>query len=275
MKFSIFNKEIVKSNEIVLSETNRGFLYGDGFFETIKFFNGSLFNFQNHFQRIIFSANLLDLEFNLTILEIENLITKVVNINNLVSGSAKVIVYRDAKGKYLPNSNKSSFYIFCNKNSSNLFLLNTKPLKIGLYKENFKSNSPLSNIKSLNSLIYVLASIYAKKNYYDDVLILNSNNRIIESTNSNLFLVLDNVIYTSSLTDGCVDGTMRKLILDILKRKYTILIESISESQLLNSSEIFLTNSLSGVKWVGTCGDSKNKNKSVASYLIESLNNLI
>ena len=55
MKFSIFNNEIVNSNEIVLSKTNRGFSYGDGFFETIKFFKGSVFNFQNHFKRILFS----------------------------------------------------------------------------------------------------------------------------------------------------------------------------------------------------------------------------
>ena len=275
MKFSIFNKEIVNSNEIILSKTNRGFSYGDGFFETIKFFNGSVFNFQNHFKRIIFSVKLLDLKFDLTILELESLINKIININNLVSGSVKVIIYRDSEGKYLPHTNKSSFYISCNNDKSNLFILNTQPLKIDLYKDNFKSDTSLSNIKSLNSLLYVLASIFAEKNKFDDVLILNSKKRIIETTNSNLFLFLDNVIYTPPLSDGCVDGTMRRLILDILQKKYEISIESITESQLLNSSEIFLSNSFSGVKWVGSFRNSRNKNNSVCTYLISALNNLI
>ena len=275
MKFSIFNNEIVNSNEIVLSKTNRGFSYGDGFFETIKFFKGSVFNFQNHFKRIIFSASLLDLKFDLTILELEILITKIIKINNLLNGSVKIIIYRESEGKYLPLTNKSSFYISCTKDSSDEFVLNTKSLKIDLYKDNFKSDSPLSNIKSLNSLLYVMASIYAKKNNFDDVLIFNSNKRIIESTNSNLFLFSDDVIYTPPLSDGCVDGTMRRLIVDILKIKYTISIESITESQLLRSSEIFLTNSFSGLKWVGSFKNSGNKNKSVCSYVIDSLNNLI
>ena len=275
MKFSIFNNEIVNSNEIILSNTNRGFSYGDGFFETIKFFKGSVFNFQNHFKRIIFSASLLDLKFDLTILELEILITKIININNLLNGSVKIIIYRESEGKYLPLTNKSSFYISCTKDSSDEFVLNTKSLKIDLYKDNFKSDSPLSNIKSLNSLLYVMASIYAEKNNFDDVLIFNSNKRIIESTNSNLFLFSDDVIYTPPLSDGCVDGTMRRLIVDILKIKYTISIESITESQLLSSNEIFLTNSFSGVKWVGSFKNSGNKNKSVCSYVIDSLNNLI
>jgi branched-chain amino acid aminotransferase len=275
MKFSIFNNEIVNSNEIVLSKTNRGFSYGDGFFETIKFFKGSVFNFQNHFKRILFSTSLLDLKFDLTILELEDLITKIIKINNLLNGSVKIIIYRESEGKYLPLTNKSSFYISCTKDSSDEFVLNTKSLKIDLYKDNFKSDSPLSNIKSLNSLLYVMASIYAKKNNFDDVLIFNSNKRIIESTNSNLFLFSDDVIYTPPLSDGCVDGTMRRLIVDILKIKYTISIESITESQLLSSNEIFLTNSISGVKWVGSFKNSGNKNKSVCSYVIDSLNNLI
>ena len=275
MKFSIFNNEIVNSDEIVLSKTNRGFSYGDGFFETIKFFKGSVFNFQNHFKRIMFSSSLLDLKFDLSILELHNLINKIININNLFNGSVKIIIYRESEGKYLPHRNKSSFYISCTKGSSDVFILNTKPLKIDLYKDNYKSDSTLSNIKSLNSLLYVLASIYSKKNNIDDVLILNSQKRIIESTNSNLFLFLDDVIYTPPLSDGCVDGTMRRLILDILQIKYKVSIESITESQLLSSSEIFLTNSFSGVKWVGSFKNSENKNKSICYYLIDSLNNLI
>ena len=275
MKFSILNKEIVKSDEIKLSDTNRGYLYGDGFFETVKIFNSKLFNFKNHFQRISRSIKLLDLEFNFSIFALENMIMKVIDKNKIKDGSVRVTIYRDSFGKYLPESNKTSFHIVSSIDDKNLFILNNDPLSLDIYNENCKAASDLSNIKSLNSLLYVLASIYANKNNLDDVLIINSNNDIIESTNSNLFIFLDNMIYTPPLSDGCVDGSMRRLIIDILEKKYTVSIQSISEEQVLSSNEVFLTNAISGVKSVGSIGKMNYNRSSISKYLIGSLNSLI
>ena len=83
------------------------------------------------------------------------------------------------------------------------------------------------------------------------------------------------MIYTPPLSDGCVDGSMRRLIIDILEKKYTVSIQSISEEQVLSSNEVFLTNAISGVKSVGSIGKMNYNRSSISKYLIGSLNSLI
>ena len=56
MNFVVFNNKLIDSTKINLTNKNRGFLYGDGFFESIKIFNQSPFNFNNHYNRIELSA---------------------------------------------------------------------------------------------------------------------------------------------------------------------------------------------------------------------------
>ena len=64
MNFVVFNNKLISSKDINLTNKNRGFLYGDGFFESIKIFNQSPFNFNNHYNRIELSAVFLGLEFS-------------------------------------------------------------------------------------------------------------------------------------------------------------------------------------------------------------------
>ena len=93
-----------------------------------------------------------------------------------------------------------------------------------------------------------MASIYAKEQCYDDCLLINSEHNMIEAISGNIFIVKDGLIYTPPLFDGCLNGIMRKIICqemsDLVKEK------SISFSDLLNADELFITNVISGVKWV-------------------------
>ena len=275
MEFAIINNEITPSSEVRLSITNRAFLYGDGFFETIKIFSSKAFNLVNHYNRIINSAKILDLDFNLSVSELEKNANAIIRKNNIVDGSVRITIFRDSDGKYFPNDNKSSYCIYTYNDTQTCFVLNSNPLLLGVYEDNYKSVSALSSIKSLNSLLYVMASKYAKKNNFDDVLLLNSNKNIIESTNSNVFLCYGDVIYTPPISDGCVDGSMRKLIITLLKDKFTFLTKTITYSDIIECEELFLSNAISGVRWVGSFGEKEFVKKDMSSYLINELNKLI
>ena len=275
MEFAIINNEITPSSEVRLSITNRAFLYGDGFFETIKIFSSKAFNLVNHYNRIINSAKILDLDFNLSVSELEKNANAIIRKNNIVDGSIRITIFRDSDGKYFPNDNKSSYCIYTYNDTQACFVLNSDPLLLGVYEDNYKSVSALSSIKSLNSLLYVMASKYAKKNDFDDVLLLNSNKNIIESTNSNIFLCYGDVVYTPPISDGCVDGSMRRLIITLLKDKFTLLTKTIIYSDVVECEELFLSNAISGVRWVGSFGDKEFVKKDVSSYLINALNKLI
>ena len=82
MNFIVYNNQLINRNDLELSEKNRGFLYGDGFFESIKIFNRKPFNFENHFKRIQSSANYLDLIFKISKQDFLNIIIKLLENNN-------------------------------------------------------------------------------------------------------------------------------------------------------------------------------------------------
>ena len=274
MNFALLNNQLTEEKEIRLTNKNRGFLYGDGFFETIKIFNKKPFNLENHFQRIIYSTALLDIKLSLSILDLKKSISILADKNNMKSGSVRISVYRNSIGKYFPEENSSSILISSKDDIVDEFVKKTF-LDIGYYKENLKSPSPLSNLKSLNSLLYVMASKYAKENNFDDVILFNTNKNIIETTNSNLFILNHNKVITSPLKDGCVDGSMRKLLFSIIKNKYELIEVSISENDMKTSSEVILSNSSYGVRGVRTLNTKIYNGSNLYNYLINSLNRLI
>ena len=274
MNFVVFNNQLFDSTKINLTNKNRGFLYGDGFFESIKIFNQSPFNFNNHYNRIELSAVFLGLEFSLSKQELLIKLTELIHSNKLVNGSIRITIFRDSDGKYYPNSNESS-YIITSLNDQNSSFQKNSSLSLGIYNDNLKSKSKLSNIKSLNSLLYVLASKYAKINGFDDVLLLNSCNNIVESTNSNLFLKANDVVYTPPLSEGCVDGSMRKILIPIIEKEYKLTYKSLQIKDLLESDEVILSNAISGVKKVTLFKEREYNDESLYNYLLKSINNLI
>ena len=275
MNFIVYNNQLINRNDLKLSEKNRGFLYGDGFFESIKIFNRKPFNFENHFKRIQSSANYLDLIFKISKKDFLNIIIQLLENNKIINGYIRISVFRESLGKYCPDSNDSSFIISSKEDKNSCFTVNSNYLNLGVYKENLKSNSKISNLKSLNSLLYVMASKYALENKYDDVLLLNTNENIIESTNSNLFIYDKGVVFTPPLADGCVDGSMRKLLLSIIKNEYEIKVQSLSFQQIQKSEEIILSNAISGVRRVTHFANEIYSKKAFYNFLIKSLNSLI
>ena len=137
MNFALLNNQLTEEKDLRLTNKNRGFLYGDGFFETIKIFNKKPFNLENHFDRIIYSADLLDIKFTLSVLDLNKSISILIEKNNIKSGSVRISVYRNSKGKYFPVENTSSILIN-SRNDINDVFVERSFINIGYYKENLK-----------------------------------------------------------------------------------------------------------------------------------------
>lgn len=276
MEFIILNRNLSPLSDLKLLASNRAFLYGDGVFETIKVISGKVFNFTAHFDRLKKSLEFLDIDCNISSPELFSLIEKLLSKNNINnSGRVRISFYRDSNGKYLPDNNKGSFIIQSFINDVNYFELNKKGISLGFYNEQKKNSGSLSNLKSVNALIYVLASLFAKKKSFDDAIIFNENNLPIETSNSNIFILKNNVIITPNLSQGCVDGTMRRLIIDILKKNYEVLEKNIEINDFKLAHEVFISNSITGVKWVKKVEDTVYESSKISSSLIKNLNQLV
>ena len=191
---------------------NRGFKYNDSFFETIHVTNGKAFNVKNHLIRILEAVNILKFDFKYTSQQLVQIFNDLISVNNLKHGILRLYIYRNSDGQYLPNNNDTSLIIKTNHLNCS-FKINS-PQKLCIYKSEFKSNSLLSNIKA-NSIISVLSSIHASEMNFDSAILLNNNNKIIETSNSNIFFVVNHKIITPPIKDGCIDGTMRRLLMSL------------------------------------------------------------
>lgn len=256
-----WNGNIVKEGSFM--HDNRSFRYGDGLFESMRIFNGKIFNRKLHENRLENSLNVLKLSLKKSISKVFDEVDDLLSINDVSKGGfARLMLYRDSKGSYIPSNNKAAYWIECSKLKSNQFELKEKPIQIVFFTEYKKLSSKLSNIKSNNALLYILASIYAKEQRADDAILLNEKDNIIESTNANLFVVKKEKLYTPPLNDGPLDGTLRRLILQYFEVKERSL--SIEDYEV--ADEVFLTNA-NGIRIV--------KKGVKAREVIRQLNNLI
>ena len=270
-----FNGELVSEEKILFNKTKRAFNYGDGFFETIRIVNGKPIFIERHFKRIVIGLKHLKInyskKFNLNFLS-DN-ISELININNIKSGGKiKVYIFRSGMGTYKPTTNDICFIIESLKVENNLYKLNHKGFLVDVFKDYKKQINYLSSFKSSSSLLYVLASLHTIDNHLDDSLILNENNEIIESSNSNIFILLDNKIITPPLNSGCISGIMRIELMNIINDiGFTVLERKIVSDDLLNSKEIFLSNVMSGINWVGGYKQTRYYN-TLSKKIIKELN---
>ena len=272
----IFNQQILRKEEFQISIANRAFLYGDGLFESVKIINGKPFNLDVHLKRLFSAALLLYLEINVSRNDFQDDIEILIRENNIKKGgNLKILVFREEGGKYLPENNQASSLIMSESSDKNSFSLNKKGLELGLFKTQLKPMNKLSNYKTISALQSVMCSLDARQKGKDDCLMFNTENRIIESANSNIFYVKNNIIFTPQLREGCVDGTMRNCILSLKDLDYKIVENEVKLGDILEAEEVFLTNAIQGVRWVRYIKEQQFTEQKVAKLLTNKINQLI
>ena len=272
-----FNGKIFAENDFKLELNNRAFLYGDGLFETMKASSGRIHFFNKHIERLIKSMKILKMEvpvsFSTNIIELEKEIFRLINKSKYQkSARIRLTVYRKSGGLYTPTNNKVDYLIKTERLEHAEYQLNKKGLLIDVFSDIAKPTNILSNLKLTSSIFFVLAGIYKKENQLDECIILNHQNNIAEALSSNIFLVKDNKIYTPPLASGCLNGIMRNEIIEIAKSLNYNVIDNLSlnTNDLINADEIFITNAISGIKWVLSYKHRRYYNK-VSKLLINNI----
>jgi len=154
------------------------------------------------------------------------------------------------------------------------YFLNEKGLIMDLYTEIPKPTNYLSNIKTCNSLVYVMAGIYKTQNKLDDVFLLNQHGNLCEASSSNIFISYKKNLYTPALSEGCVEGVMRQVTINLAKQNGIPLTEAqISPDILYEADEVFLTNAGRGIQSVIGFGVRRYFN-GMSKILVEELNKL-
>ena len=158
-------------------------------------------------------------------------------------------VFRNDGGLYLPETNSISYCIETKLLDHPFYTISEAPYEVELFKDFFVNKDMLSNLKSNNRILNVVGSVFAKENDYHNCLLINGDKMVVEALNGNVFLVSGKTIKTPPLNDGCLNGILRKKIVELLQKSqvYEVKEESISPFELQKADELFITNTISGI----------------------------
>ena len=268
-----FNGNLVTaSNENI--ENNRGFLYGDAVFETIKVLDNKILFLEDHYFRLMSSMRIIRMEIpmDFTLEHLESEILKTTQALNLSNARVRLTVYRSGNGKYSPETITTQ-YLISAENTHAVYENNMLEYEIELFKDFHVSKHLLSTLKTTNRLINITASIFAEENDYQNCFLINDDKNIIEAINGNVFVVKDSVIATSPINDGCINGIMRKKVIELIKKDDSLQFEerSISPFEIQKADEVFITNVIQGIQSVSKYR-KKEFTRNIANALLIKLN---
>lgn len=272
------NGELINEQEQSLTN-NRAFLFGDGVFETIKVLDNKVLFLEDHYFRLMSSMRILRMKIpmDFTMQYFENQILETATKNNIGnSARVRITIFRNVGGLYLPKDRSISFIVQASPLSNLTYTNNKVTYEVELYKDFTVTKQLLSTLKTTNRLINITASIFAEENSYQNCLLMNDSKNIIETINGNIFMVVGNKITTPPLSEGCINGILRKQLIALIKKdeRFEFSEEIISPFDLQKADELFTTNIIAGIQSISQYR-KKSYNNSVADTLLHQLNALI
>ncbi len=258
--FLFYNGRISKAGKPLISPDNRSFRYGDGFFETMKLMNGKVILADHHFERLFASLDLLHFQKpsyftpdylygHICLLAKKNYHHKMARV--------RITIFRGDGGLYdVENHFPHHLIQTWQLNPANNHL-NENGLVIGVYPDAKKVCDHFSSVKSNNYLGYAMGALWAKQQKYNDAILLNPYGRVADATIANVFVVKEGMVKTPALTEGPINGIMRRYLLERMQKENIPVEEgALTLEELEQASELFLTNSIYGIRWVRQLGQN-------------------
>jgi branched-subunit amino acid aminotransferase/4-amino-4-deoxychorismate lyase len=271
-EYILHNDEFVAARQNVLSAQNRAFRYGDGLFESMRMSGNKLQFAELHADRLQGGMNALKMDGGVLFDEyfLRQKTSELARKNKFRDNVRfRLSVYREGEGLYTPESNKSGYLLEATAMPATGYELNKKGLIVDVYDEISKPVNKLSNYKTSNALLYVMAGLFKKQNRLDEAFILNQSGFLCESISSNVFVVYDRQIYTPALSEGCIAGVMRNVVMQTAKSNNISIIEAqINPEVLKEAEEVFVTNATSGIRWVMGYGKKRYFNEITKSLSV-------
>lgn len=271
----ILNGKITESEGVHFGHQNRAFRYGDACFESIRLINGKPVFWKLHAERVRTTLEFLQMDLQVSDQELRSQILQLAKVNAVEQGGrARIIAWRGGAGKYSPVSSNAEYMIELVPHEMNLFQLNEKGLTVDLFEQMPINPPPLSNFKTNNAIPYVLGSKWKLDKGLDDVIMLDHKGFVAEASSSNLFVFTGKKLITPDVSNGGLKGTMRRMILRLAAENGYEVEEALILPEDLNSAkEVFTTNAIHGLQWVGAYRSNRYYHKE-SSKLIGILNEL-
>ena len=239
-----------------LALVQRGLFYGDTLFESIRVFGGRIPLWEQHWARL--TAGLRVMGYAIPAYWTGHYFKEQVLRAAGPNARVRWTVWRSPGGLYAPENNVPNFLLTAQVLESEVYEWNKTGISLGLCSVVRLPVDTLSGLKTLNAPRYVVAAQEAHTAGWDEAILLNMHDRVCETTGSNLFWLEDSVFCTPPLSEGCVTGTLRSLLLALMPGwGYDVQEKAATFARLLQADELFLTNAVRGIQWVRECHEKK------------------
>lgn len=246
------NAQLVKELPEGLALAQRGLYYADTLFETIRVFEGRIPLMEAHWRRL--NRGLEKMRYPIPPLWSAVFFEKEILKTAPENARVRLTVWRAPGGLYWPENNEPQFLIAAQALEPGMYHWFDEGIQMGLCESVRLPVDTFSGLKTLNAARYVAAAQEARERGWDDAVLINGYDRVCEATSSNIFWFEGNTLCTPPLSDGCVTGIMRNLLLTLTKAEGNAIVEkSITFDGLLAAEEVFLTNAVRGLRWVRAC----------------------
>lgn len=245
------NGKITSLSEANISILDRGLLYGDGVFESLRTFNRKPFQLEEHIKRLLRAAKSIRIRSLPSARQLKLAVLKTLATNKFKESYIKIIITRgEVKGHGLSPKNvagKPTVIVLVQPQK-------TYPKKIfsdgwkAIISNIVRPDLPTSKIKSLCYLDNILARIEAQKAGANEAFMLDERGNVVEGTISNIFLVKHGTIYTPSSDAPILLGLTRKLVKKLAKQAaFKVVEKAITPKELYTADECFITFSGAGI----------------------------
>ncbi len=252
----VFHRDlVVPESEVHISPGNRAFRYGDAAFETLRICKGLPLFFPHHYSRFILGLETLrmDIPEHWQLDFLRRGMVDLARESGMSNARLRMMAWRQGEGRYLPKSHIPELFMEIEALPDPFYGFPLQGLVVDIAESLELGTSPLDRIKSANSLPYVLAAIQARERGLDEVILTNRHGHLVEASSSNLFVFRGGELCTPPENDGGIGGVLQRVLVKLSRREGIPLRQvSLTEQDLLDADEAFLTNVISGIRWIGS-----------------------
>lgn len=258
-----YNGKFLPEEDINISPNDRGFLYGDGVFDTMRATQRRIVSYRQHYDRLNGACRRTEIKLSFSEKDLRHMLGDLLIKNELQEAYIRITISRgvgDQFGFGYSGGMKPSVLIVVRPFKSVPEVVYENGVKTDFeYSPLFNSHDHQSKIKSLSAQAYVMAKQNALKNNCYETIFVDAFDNVYEGSATNLFLIKNGILLTPTVESGILPGTTRERVIEIAKERLglTVFEKQITQSETLDADEIFLTNTNIQILPVTQVGEKK------------------
>jgi aminodeoxychorismate lyase len=241
------NGQFLSEAQAVVPVNDRGFMYGDGLFETMRVVAGKPFRFAQHLERMTRGADFLKIQPPFTPKELEKFAAQLIEQNKMSDAILRVTLTRGPgeRGYKFNGENKPTVVMTLHAAPS---LENSVEWNLITSSFRIPAADTLSSFKTISKILHVMARAEATEKNADEALLINTNGEVAETTSGNIFWIYHDKICTVPTGRGVLPGITRAIVLEICQTMGLQTNKRVIKPEALRNSEgIFVTQSSLGI----------------------------